>query len=245
MNTLPDELILVIFESIPLITDKRHFLRVNTQYNIITTQSFMNYEKNYKIKDFDKIEYYSVEKFTLELCHDRYFDLIPESYIIPSNNILIKSLSYFNNIKLLELAKLKSCYMNSVTGYAALGGNLDVVQWARGNDYYWNSITCSNAALNGHLHVLQWLRKNGCKWDRWTCATSALNGHLEVLQWARDNGCVWDRLTCWYAAENGHLSVLKWARENGCDWDQMVYVNALKNGHLEVLEWARTNGCPE
>src|SRR5208283_1209888 len=108
MDFLPDELILLIFESIPLITDKRHFLMVNIHYNRITTQSFMNYERNYTIKDFVKISEYSVEKFTLELCHDGYFDLIPDHYMISGNLIILSSLSYYGSIKLLSILKSKN-----------------------------------------------------------------------------------------------------------------------------------------
>ena len=48
------------------------------------------------------------------------------------------------------------------------------------------------AAMGGHLEVLQWARANGCPWDEKTCMHAAEGGHLEVLQWARANGCPWD-----------------------------------------------------
>jgi hypothetical protein len=32
---------------------------------------------------------YCTEKFTLELCHDKYFDMIPKSYINPKNTYKI------------------------------------------------------------------------------------------------------------------------------------------------------------
>ena len=75
---------------------------------------------------------------------------------------------------------------------------------------------CRYAAEGGHLEALQWARAHGCPWDRWTCANAASNGHLEVLQWARAHGCPWDERTCRCAAKNGHLDVLEWARANGC-----------------------------
>ena len=244
MYLLPDELILVIFESIPLITDKRHFLRVNTHYNKITAQSFINYEKNYKIKDFNKICVYSVEKFTLELCHDRYFNNMPSHYIFPNNKILIICLSYFGSIPLLVLSKDKCCNLYVVCVYASLGGQLAVLQWARTNVDNWNSNTCAYASRNGHLEVLKWLRFNGSDWYSDTCSYAAENGHLEVLKWARNNGCDWDSSTCSYAARNGHLIVLQWARENGCPWNSNTRLNAWMNGNLIVYQWAIENGCP-
>ena len=58
---------------------------------------------------------------------------------------------------------------------------------------------CAYAAEGGHLEVLQWARAQGCPWDWRTCAWAARNGHLEVLQWARAHGCRWDEATCAYA----------------------------------------------
>jgi len=53
-------------------------------------------------------------------------------------------------------------------------------------------LTCAYAAEGGHLEVLKWARENGCPWDKQTCAYAAKGGHLEVLKWARENGCPWD-----------------------------------------------------
>ena len=75
---------------------------------------------------------------------------------------------------------------------------------------------CAYAAEGGHLEVLQWARAHGCRWDERTCAQAALNGHLKVLQWARAQGCPWDEQTCAKAAENVHRAVLQWARAQGC-----------------------------
>ena len=105
--------------------------------------------------------------------------------------------------------------------------------------------TCSAAALGGHLEVLQWARANGCPWDRWTCTAdyAARGGSIEVLEWLRTNGCPWDSKTCKSAAEGGHLEVLQWLRANGCPWNEGTE-KAAEGGHLEVLQWLRANGCP-
>ena len=57
------------------------------------------------------------------------------------------------------------------------------------NGCKWNSDTCYYAALGGHLEVLKWARDNGCEWGKDTCYFAARNGHLDVLKWARENGC--------------------------------------------------------
>ncbi len=266
MDTLPSELILDIFNKICLITDKRHFLMTCKKYNLLTKEIFMKFEDNYIIKDFDKIDGNSIEKFTLELSHDGYFDLIPENYIVSSNGILIKSLSYFGNIKLLELCKLKCFDMREVYPCAALNGQLSVLQWFRRNGWIsdtkayveidlsgiflaeqnelgWNSNICANASSNGHLLVLQWLHENGCDWDEKTCSNAANNGHLECLKYAHGNSCWWDDETWLDAANSGQLECLKYAHENGCWWNSYTCFEAANNGHLECLKYAHENGC--
>ena len=104
---------------------------------------------------------------------------------------------------------------------------------------------CAYAAGGGHLEVLQWARGRGCPWNWKTYAWAGRNGHLEVLQWARAHGCPWDEKTCAYAARNGHLAVLQWARANGCPWDEGTYAMAApKKRRFDVLQWVQPDGYP-
>ncbi len=186
MDTLPNEIILVIFDHITKITDKRQFLRTCIKYNIITRLPMYNFESNYKIFCFKKINGYCVEKFTLELCYDSYFDMIPISYVTKNNTILVEALAAFNCIPLLEIAKDNNCDLYSV---------------------------CFEAAKNGHLNVVKWARQYDCEWDIFTCAFAARNGHLEILKWCIENGCEWDESTRIFAARGGHLNVINWIKE--------------------------------
>ena len=43
--------------------------------------------------------------------------------------------------------------------------------------------TTAFAARGGHLDVLRWARENGCMWRDTTCSEAAYGGHLEVLIW--------------------------------------------------------------
>ena len=52
------------------------------------------------------------------------------------------------------------------------------------------------AAWGGNLELVQWLRGEGCPWDWGTCCcNAAIRGHVEVLRWARENGCQWNAAT--------------------------------------------------
>jgi hypothetical protein len=127
--------------------------------------------------------------------------------------------------------------LDDVCMYAARGGHLKVLRWARENGCPWDHLTCAYAAGRGHLEILQWARGNGCSWNEWTCGFAASNGHLEVLKWLRreKDPCPWNEWTCAHAAKGGHLKVLRWARENGCPWDEHKCIAVAKND--EIRKW--------
>ncbi len=223
MIQLPNELIFIIFEFIGKITDKRHFLRTCKLYNTITKGIFKISENILNIylskNEFGgKYKNYCVENFTLELCHDSYFDMIPTRYFNKNNKILMSLLIKHGKLDLLKIAVSNGCSVNVNT--------------------------CNNAAYFGQLDILKWIWENGHTWSGSICAAAARYGHLDILKWARGNLCKWDEFTCSYAAMNGHLDVLIWARENGCKWDSNTFEYAKQFGQLEVLDWAIENGCP-
>ncbi len=138
MDVIPNDIILIIFDNIKLITDKRQFLRTCSRYNKITKRTIQTFEDNYSINGFNKINNYCVEKFTLELCHDLYFDMIPNSYVNPDNNILVRALVKFNCIKMLEMAKNNGCDLKDVGSFGSYYINLDAIKWGIDNGYVMN-----------------------------------------------------------------------------------------------------------
>jgi hypothetical protein len=278
MNSLPNELLHFIFSLLSKITDKRNFSSSLKIVNELTKEQILYHENIYMTQNFKnlfdydlKIKKHSMENYLLELCYDKYYDLIPKKYLDFKNVTVIKILSTYGNVELFSICfNLKLNFNFDI--YAIIGNNLDLLKWLRENNYKfhfwvcfraakyghldilkwfrengceWDGNTCSCAARNGHLDVLKWSRENGCEWDSDTCSSAAGNGHLDVLKWSRENGCEWNSNTCTYAAGNGHLDILKWARENGCNWNSNTCVRATLNGHLDVLKWAKENGCPE
>jgi hypothetical protein len=69
-----------------------------------------------------------------------------------------------------------------------------VRRWQTILNYDSNWQTIWFAAQGGHLKVLKFAREHDCEWDEETCA--AFKGHLEVLGWAHTHGCPWNELTC-------------------------------------------------
>ncbi len=246
LASLPNELILLIFDNIKLITDKRQFLKTCKKYNKLTKKSFYNYEENYEIEKIDKIDKYCVEKFTLELCHDKYFAMIPERYIIPNNSVLIGALVFFDCLPLLIIAKEKGCDLDRVCEIACFNGKLEILKWTKEKGFAFSSLYAIYAIQNGHLEVLKWISANYniIHIKEYLCDYAASHGQLDILKWAHENGYPWNAGTCSNATYNGNLECLKYARLNGCEWDKNVYLNAKKYKHLELLKWAIENGCP-
>ena len=104
----------------------------------------------------------------------------------------------------------------------------------RSNGCPWDRCTCGYAAWGGNLDVLKWCRANGCPWNENACMWAASNGHLDVLKWCRENGCPWDDSTCTAAAQEGRLEVLRWSRDNGCPWQPAAFACAARGAHMEV-----------
>ncbi len=264
MDKLPTEITLVIFEYINKITDKRQFLRTCKTYYKITKNMIQITETNFKVKHFDGKKYYGVEKFTLELCDDKYFDKIPLSYFNKGNKVIIPLLTIHGQLELIKFGISKSCIFNyTYSGFAAAYGHLEILKWSQLNNYHIDVNGFSIiAARTGQLDILKWLVGNknnvNTEVDDGTdtsllcseetepdiCSEAASNGHIEILKWAKENGYKLNTTACSTAALNGHFDVLKWLRENGCPWDKISCSNAAKNGHFEILKWLRENDCP-
>ncbi len=219
MNLLPNEIIIEISNYIQKITDKRLFSRTSKFHKKITEQSILKIENDYKIPNFT-YDNYCIEKFTIELCQDSYFNLIPEQYITYSNEILVLCAAYYNSISLLKLAKSKGCIMIRTTEYGAFGGHISVLEWSFDNylDEH-KSITVSAAIQCGHIHVLKWLQEHEYPFNvksPWMCNSVSKHGYLEILKFLKKIGCVWTKYTYDYALENGNQELIKWMVDNGC-----------------------------
>ena len=55
----------------------------------------------------------------------------------------------------------------------------------------WPVLAARSAAKGGNLELVQWLRGEGCPWDIDTCFWAVKQGHVEMLRWVRENGCPW------------------------------------------------------
>ncbi len=263
MDGVPNDIIPIIFNFITLITDKRQFLRTCKRINVLNKKLMIQCENNFDPIYFDKIKKYCVEKFTLELCHDKYFHLIPLTYLNPNNMIIVQTLATFGSLELLQIAINNGCelvsngylsvaydifkyskvpYTNDVCALAAQNGHINVIEFCLNNGCQLNWISCLLAAKNGHLHVVEWLLKNNCPTNDYVRETAAFNGHYDVIKLLIRGSYFMNYKTYAAAAENGHLNILKLLKENcPLSMDHYIGERAALNGHLDVLKWLHEN----
>ena len=109
---------------------------------------------------------------------------------------------------------------------AALGGNIDILQWAFDNDKYLsinNRVDIiNNAARRGHLDVLKWVHAKNCPDDN-------------------DKKCSDDKLYA-YAIRNNHYNIIKWAHANNYIWHSPNYMDINKKTDERILKWLVRNG---
>ncbi len=275
METLPLEILITIFDFIPWITDKRRVAQTCKKYNSIIKEfikiieshdqiTYNSYPNNFRMgnelcrdpffqNNVDYTNEYCVEKFTLELCHDNYLDLMPMEYLIPENKIITTILILFGKIELLKIALINGCKLNKLIDrktfnynscdFAVIGGHIDILQLVRLRGCEWDGKTCKYAAYYGHLNVIRFLIDNGCEIDMGTCVNAAKMGHLHILEWWKGKNIPFYPEVCAAAASHGHLDIIKWLFENGCECDENICIEAAKNGHLDIIKWAIENNC--
>ncbi len=256
MEHFPSDLIQIIFYGIKLITDKRQFMRLCKSINKMTKQLMIEYEKNFTIDNFKKIDKYCVEKFTLELCNDGYYNKIPMSYSTPTNKIIVSALAAFGNVELLKIALNSGCVLVMSNEYtqdmhlhkydvsnitdtcalAAQNGHIDVIEFCINNGCKLNWISYLMAAKNGQLETLKWLKKKNIgPLNTYVSSIAAYNGHYDVMKWLILNECAINNLTGGSAAENGHLNILKLLIDNGCVMNEWISGRAALYGKLHIL----------
>lgn len=143
-----------------------------------------------------------------------------EQNILHINSHIYEYAMASGNIELLDWLKNNNCPIDQrnkyVSAIAAKKANIQLLQWANDNGFYWNEFTMAIATSCGNLEIVKWLRSKGCWWNETACALSVIANDLSVLKWLRENNCPWNVTMCIHNAKFcGHSDILKWLLENG------------------------------
>jgi len=122
----------------------------------------------------------------------------------------------------------------------ALKGYLDLLKEYATRDTLKTSDICRYAAEGGHLEVITWAKTKCCHLHRIRTADVAENRHYEMLKWAIEHGCKRSRKICYILVKQGNLEMLQWAIANSCIYKSFedIYETALEYGHLHIILWA-------
>ncbi len=264
MDTLPTELIHIIFNYIKLITDKRQFVKTCVLYNKITKKLMVEVENNLKPMYtsmvsmlvhknlqsgyynpnylYEIITDYCVEKFTLELCNDKYFNLIPMSYLQTNNSIIMYILSSYGQTELLDIAYKNWGVNENMLEPALYNGHLDTVIWFYNHGCKNKDLIAKTACANGHKHILKWVIQNGYTFTNLSFF-AVLGGRLNILIWLKKKDYMMvEDVNILEATLYGHLDIIIWVKENSrYKWTertyQDVYNMAKRKNHLHIIEW--------
>ncbi len=227
MNILPLDVIPIIFSYINKITDKRQFSKTCVMYNNITKNMIKMCEYDFPIKRIDHVEEYSMEKFTLELCYDEYYDMIPTKYLIPNNTIIVEVLAKFGQVELLQIAKNNRCRIHlMVSLWAAEYGHINVIELSLQAQKISQTITpisismiAKTAAQYGQLDVLKWLvtyvDEIPSDMGTFVATYAACGGNLDILIWLKEKGYVYNKSFVRQMVDlNGYVNIIEWLDAN-------------------------------
>lgn len=117
-------------------------------------------------------------------------------------------------------------------------GHLEAIQWMICEGCDWSNVPMW-AAFGGHLHVLKWAKGMGCpNWnEEYICDYAVRGGNIEVLHWLRANGCPWNASVLATALETGNDEIFDWAIDNGCPTDGLGLILSMKYGNSVAAHW--------
>lgn len=107
-------------------------------------------------------------------------------------------------------------------------------------------MTCKNAASSGNLEVLQWLRGQvpPCPWEADTVFHAGMMGHVDVLKWIfeRKNeiSCTWETVQLFAQSHGHHLeAVYQWLKERNPEKvvESLALLGAVVHKRKPVVKW--------
>jgi hypothetical protein len=138
---------------------------------------------------------------------------------------------------------------------AARGGNVQMLQWLKGESIVFTEATLAGAAAGGHIAACEHLRyTEQCPWSPQACMLAAKHEQVHALKWLRQHGCPCDHVTTTlFAALGGSVAVLAYMLEQPeqQQLDAAFHTALLRemlavagaNQQLAAAQWLRAQGA--
>jgi hypothetical protein len=249
MNELIFDLFNLIIMQLNCITDIRNLSRVCSFYKELLKSTIIERETEYvqkysKFNFSEHLKFYSIEKFTIEIILDEYYNLLPTHYFNKDNQIISSILAFKGNIEMFKFAKSRKCLMTKYSlSCAGYSGNIELIKFI---SLYFeiNANIARNASYGGHVIVIDWIRRLYPKLiEVGECIRAAIEfDKVNVLEYFVKNYEInnYTKLNFHYAVECGKINVLEWLYENKY-LNNSFSVYFKKSNNIKVLEWAKNH----
>lgn len=119
-----------------------------------------------------------------------YFDYLPNEIV----RAIVVYADDITRIMLMHTCKKFTRYIEckfkfNPCAWAALAGDLKLLQCVRAYGYPWNKYIWSSALWKNNLDVIRWMIQNGCPRVHYVCSWSAKEGHDDILDMLAARGC--------------------------------------------------------
>lgn len=233
MESLPNELHVMIFQFLPIAT-----LMIG---RLVSTGWKCNIDYLIKQKELPT----DSESIIASLVSINDMKIIP--LIIHKDKIFRNKIcqyaSMYGHINILQWAEVNECPLNhKCLENAVRHERFETIKWLF-DKYPPKATFCHIAAESGNLTILKWLKSKGQKLITAVCREAAKNKHIEILKWARENDCPWSSDTIEQLIATKNFKILKWAINEGCPVENYVCNHAIR-ADFEILKWLYQNGYP-
>lgn len=130
--------------------------------------------------------------------------------------------------------------------YAAINGNLEMMEWLQNMYPFHNTDLLGDAV--GNIHMIIWIHNiiGYARDDTTICNRAARSGHLDVLKHLIADGYQIDPLEIVDAAvHSGELSIVEYVHSIGGRLSTTAYDVATYRGFLDILIWLNSHNCPK
>lgn len=133
-------------------------------------------------------------------------------------------------------------FVNIPIDAAAVGGQLETLQWGIESQYSFTQNGAIGAVINGHQDVVEWLDEEGIVDTEALVPIAVKHGRLGILEYIDATPASADLDV---AARKGYLDVLEWAfDEKRVLPTEDGMADAIKNGYLDTVEWMVDHDVP-
>jgi hypothetical protein len=147
--------------------------------------------------------------------------------------------AYSGNIDALEFIADAGYELNERTAFAAATQSLTMLQWLRNRNCPWDQDVYYNAALGGHLDILNWALDHRCpiaNKPKWLFGAAISSKRLDIVQWAFDRNSRWDSHAFDILGTSGTQEIIRFCIEKGCMISNEVYATMAQKKEFAFIK---------